>query len=129
MEQTPRECRVMNAANSEKVRFAQEQRAIPTVAEALLWRHLRKQQLGVKFRRQHPIEDFVLDFYCEEKCLAIEIDGPHHMERQEYDRYRDERMLARGIRTLRFSSEIVVTQTAHVLEAIRAVVSDDAALS
>ena len=119
MEHPPRENRVMNAAKADKVRFAREQRREPTFGEALLWRHLRNGQLGARFRRQHPIEDFVLDFYCEEALLAVEVDGPQHGERRDYDEYRDARMQARGIRTLRVASLDVVNRPSAVVTLIR----------
>jgi very-short-patch-repair endonuclease len=54
-----------------------------TPAEKTLWQFLRKKQLGVKFRRQHPIGPYVADFYCPEKRLVIEIDGDSHAEREQ----------------------------------------------
>ena len=114
----------MNAAKADKVRFAREQRHEPTLGETVLWRHLRRAQLEAKFRRQHPIEDFVLDFYCEEALLAVEVDGPEHAARAEYDSYRDERMQARGIRTLRFSALEAINHPGAVVRQIREAVTE-----
>jgi len=98
---------VIGAARGDKIRFAREQRRAPTRAEEAMWRELRGAKLGFRFRRQHPIDDFVLDFYCSDADLAIEIDGPTHAENRSYDEWRDSRLAARGIRTLRLSAELV----------------------
>lgn len=112
--------RVMGAADATKVHFAREQRAVLTHAERRLWQALRGRALGVKFRRQHPIEDFVLDFYCEECQLAIEIDGPTHAERPGYDLWRDERLQRRGIITARVTPERVISSLPALVNDLRA---------
>lgn len=114
-----REASVMNVAGRQKVAFARAQRARPTPGERRLWRALRSQKLRVKFRRQHPIGDFVLDFYCAEAFLAIEVDGDVHEYQAEYDRWRDSQLAARGIETLRFCEDQVIEQLPRVLDAIR----------
>jgi very-short-patch-repair endonuclease len=70
--------------------FARELRQPQTPAEATLWNHLRNRNLKYKFRRQHPIDFFIIDFYCAEARLLIEIDGSSHLEREqrEYDQSR-----------------------------------------
>lgn len=113
------ERRVMSAAKAGKVRFARDQRAVATRPETVLWTALRRNALGFKFRRQHPIEDFVLDFYCEECRLAIEVDGPTHEERSDYDSWRDARMRQRGIHTLRVLPVEVQGDLTAVLATIR----------
>ena len=72
--------------------------------EALLWRHLRTRPGGFKFRRQHPLGPFALDFYCREAAVAIEVDGAAHDmgNNPERDGRRDEWVAERGILTLRF---------------------------
>ncbi len=92
---------VEGVAHRSKIEFAREQRKEPTRAEKMLWEALRRKQLGVRIRRQHPIEDFVLDFYCAEARLAIEVDGPVHEEQQGYDRWRDRQLATWGIDVLR----------------------------
>jgi very-short-patch-repair endonuclease len=57
---------------------ARELRKNPTLAEKILWRELRKKQLGYEFHRQIPIDHFVVDFYCHELMLVIEVDGASH---------------------------------------------------
>ncbi len=65
-------------ANYRVFQFAAENRKQPTEAEALLWERLRNKQLkGAKFRRQHPIGNFILDFYCHAAKLGVELDGSY----------------------------------------------------
>jgi very-short-patch-repair endonuclease len=89
----------------------------PTDAERLLWHRLRAEQLGVKFRRQHPYLDYVLDFVCIERKLVIEVDGGQHLE-SERDRRRDRDLEAAGFRVLRFWNNEVLELTDAVLEKI-----------
>ncbi len=112
--------RIKRVASADKVRFAREQRQNPTRAEEALWEVLRDRPLGMKFRRQHPIGKFVLDFYCEEARLAVEIDGPDHAAQANYDDWRDEQLGQRGIRVLRIASEDVEKDMRRVLERIKA---------
>jgi 5-methyltetrahydrofolate--homocysteine methyltransferase len=98
---------VKQAASFEKLAFAREQRREPSKAERLLWNALRNGKLGFKFRRQHPIDLFILDFYCDAAKLAVEVDGPLHEGREEYDEWRDRRLQDMGVRTVRFSTEAV----------------------
>jgi very-short-patch-repair endonuclease len=84
-----------------------ELRRTPTSSEALLWSRLRQKQLGARFRTQHALGRFILDFYCVEARLAIELDGGIHEAQQERDRERDAALRAAGLRVLRFSNEDV----------------------
>jgi very-short-patch-repair endonuclease len=86
--------------------FARELRQPQTPAEATLWQHLRNRNLKYKFRRQHPIDYFIIDFYCAEAKLLIEVDGPSHLEReqQEYDQARTEYLEALGYKVIRFTN-------------------------
>lgn len=91
-----------------------------TESEKKLWSVLQKKQLGGhKFRCQHPIYRYILDFYCHEKRLAIEIDGKIHCGRRGYDRYRDEFLSSLGIRTLRIQDEDVLNAIELVKEKIQ----------
>ncbi|MGF1728360.1 endonuclease domain-containing protein [Photobacterium kasasachensis] len=85
--------------------------------EKQLWQHLRKKQLGVKFRRQHGIGRYIADFYCPECKLVIELDGDSHYQTyaQEYDRVRDNFMQTLGITVLRFDNYEVMTNVEGVL--------------
>lgn len=79
-----------------------------TEAEDELWRHIRRRQLeGLRFRRQHPVSNFILDFYCHEARLAIELDGPIHNNpnQKSYDEERNKVIESLGIRTIRFKNE------------------------
>ena len=105
----------------DQLEFARQLRSTATDAETLLWRHLRGRQLaGRKFRRQHPVPPYVLDFYCEELHLGIELDGGQHYldEGQQRDQRRSEYLLCQGIRLLRFSNREVLLELPAVLERI-----------
>jgi very-short-patch-repair endonuclease len=104
--------------------FTAQRRALrrsPTDAERLLWSRLRARQVAdFKFRRQHPVGRYVLDFYCVAASLGIEVDGSEHYSSQGVHRDRlHERYLAdRGVRVLRFSNLDVLTNIEGVLEAL-----------
>ncbi len=98
---------VKQVAFRDKITFAREQRDEPTEVEARLWQLLRDRRHGLKFRRQHPVGDFVLDLYCPAAKLGIELDGPHHQRQARYDQWRTEELESRGIRVLRLPSEEV----------------------
>ena len=93
-----------------------------TDAERLLWSRLRREQLGLRFRRQHPLGSYVLDFACLEPKLAIEIDGSQHLEQVAYDARRDAWLTAQGFVVLRYPSNAVMTDTNAVLQDILNVV-------
>jgi very-short-patch-repair endonuclease len=91
-----------------------------TDAENLLWKHLRRKQLeGFKFRRQHPIGNYIVDFVCLEKQLILEIDGGQHAIEIDKDRDRDKWLIAEGYRILRFWNNDVFENLTGVLETIR----------
>gem|GEM_PF-331774 len=108
-------------ANSTILKFAKEMRKTPTSAEELLWNHLRDRQLGEKFRRQYPFQSRILDFYCFEKKLGIELDGPVHLgkERKQYDQEREKCLSEFDIRVIRFSNERILSDIEEVLEIIK----------
>jgi very-short-patch-repair endonuclease len=89
--------------------FARELRQPQIPTEATLWRHLRNRNLKYKFRRQHPIDFFIIDFYCAEARLLIEIDGPSHLEKeqQEYDQARTEYLESLEYKVIRFTNDDV----------------------
>ncbi len=91
-----------------------------TDAESRLWYHLRAHRfLGLKFKRQKPLGQYIVDFVCHEQALVIEIDGGQHAERAAYDRTRDEWLRAEGYTVLRFWNVDVMQQLDGVLERIR----------
>jgi adenine-specific DNA-methyltransferase len=104
---------------------ARELRKNLTEAERLLWRHLRYRQMGGhKFRRQHPVGQYVVDFACLEKGLAIELDGGHHPEQADYDSTRSAWLEAQGFRVLRFWNNHVLKQVEAIKEVILEALSD-----
>jgi very-short-patch-repair endonuclease len=81
-------------------------RHAPTPEEELLWQRLRRKQLsGLKFRRQHPIGRFIVDFYCSEAKVVVEIDGPIHQEQQSDDEARTRYLESLGLKVIRFSNQ------------------------
>ena len=95
-------------------------RKTPTDAETLLWQCLRDRQLGLKFRRQHAIGDYIADFICLEISLIIEVDGEYHNseEQQEKDTIRTKYLNEQGFYVLRFTNNEVINQTEWVLKSI-----------
>jgi len=100
---------------------ARELRQPQTPAEQKLWARLRDRQLGgFKFRRQHPIGRFIVDFCCADRQLVVEIDGDSHAEQVEYDQARTEWLCEQGYSVIRFSNQAVWRQIEAVIEAILA---------
>lgn len=104
--------------------LARQMRHEPTPAENKLWQHLRSRQLhDLKFRRQHAIDRFIVDFYCAEACLVVEVDGVIHDYTTEEDTIRQAFLEeAVGLRVLRFTNGEVLLQTEAVLERIGEVI-------
>ena len=93
-----------------------------TPAESKLWKYLQNKQLdGRKFRRQHSINNYILDFYCPSEKLAIELDGEvHNIEAQaEYDNYRDLFLFYYGIKVLRFENKVVFENPEYLIDCIK----------
>ena len=91
-----------------------------TPAEAFLWNYLKKSQLdGRKFRRQHSIDNYIVDFFCYEESLAIELDGEIHNIRIEEDEIRDAYLKSKGIKVIRFENRFVFEHLDQVLDDIR----------
>jgi very-short-patch-repair endonuclease len=86
-------------------------------AEAVLWAQLRRSQLGCRFRRQHPIDPYILDFACLTHRLAVECDGDHH-DRYGRDRERDLAIERAGFTIMRFWNSDVLFKTGDVLATI-----------
>ena len=95
-----------------------------TPAEEHLWSALKNKQLeGLRFRRQHPVGNFILDFYCPSCKLVIEVDGEVHSDRLDYDDARTDKLGEYGYKVLRFSNERIINDLSQVLAEIRQVVS------
>jgi cyclase len=107
-------------ANQNIQQNAKNLRKRETNAEKLLWEKLRNKQLGVKFRRQHPIDIFIADFYCHEKKLVIELDGEIHNKPEiaEYDKNRTFEIEKNGIKVIRFTNQLVEFEIDNVIETI-----------
>ena len=98
-----------------------------SLPEVLLWQRLKGWRAdGIHVRRQHPIGAYILDFYCDERRLAIEVDGAFHLEgtRPLYDARRDEWLKQQGIRVLRISAQLVMRDIELALNDIRQEFSD-----
>jgi len=94
--------------------------------EVLLWKRLQRDQLaGLRFRRQHPIGDYILDFYCDAAKLAVEVDGYSHdvADRPVRDEYRDRWLKQKGVTTLRIPARDVLKAMEDVLATILATAS------
>ena len=107
------------AISPELLVFARQLRQRQTDAEQLLWQLLRNRRfLGYKFRRQHPACGYVLDFYCHDAKLAIELDGGgHNADKQRlYDEERTKILNGAGIRIVRFWNHDVMNAMENVLE-------------
>ncbi len=105
-----------------KREFARQLRQDQTVAEEKVWQLLRNNQfMGLKFRRQHVIEGFVVDFYCEEHRLAIEIDGGiHNMAiRKDYDALRQMELESKGVQFIRITNEEFAKNEAVLFDSIK----------
>jgi very-short-patch-repair endonuclease len=99
------------ATQRKTIEHARKERRSGNLPEVILWRALRTRPAGLKFRRQHPIGPYILDFVCLSMRLAIEVDGEAHArgDRPTRDRARDHDLAARGFRTLRISARDVLT--------------------
>jgi very-short-patch-repair endonuclease len=103
------------------VKRARTFRRKPTAAEKKLWMRLRNRKAaGIKFRRQHPIGEFIADFFCPEASLVIELDGSGHRRHftETADLDRELSLHEQGMRVLRFKNRSVLTNTDGVVDAI-----------
>jgi len=100
-------------------RKAEELRNNMTEAEKLLWERLSKKQLGIRFKAQHPIEQFIADFYCHSAKLVIELDGEIHNHQKEYDIGREAELGKYDITVIRFKNQEVFEDIDGVVERIR----------
>jgi very-short-patch-repair endonuclease len=106
----------------DKIIFARRMRQNPTASEALLWRMLcRRQCAGYKFRQQSPILGYIVDFYCPQKRLAIEVDGPCHdtTAQKLRDKAKDHALQSHGIQVMRIPAVQVHLNLAMVVSQIK----------
>jgi len=108
----------------DKKTLRQKLRHSATPAEKLLWKSLKNSGIGAKFRRQHGVGTFVLDFYCPEHKLAIEVQGDVHEDAliSDYDADRQSDLESKGIRVLSFQNRELLELTDYVVGVIRAAV-------
>ncbi len=87
-------------------------------SEVLLWKELKGKKIGFDFHRQKPIDEYIVDFYSSKLCLAIEIDGNSHDEKENYDERRQKRPEELGVTVLRFKDYEVVKDVKLVIQNI-----------
>ncbi|HAF78496.1 DNA methylase [Maribacter sp. 6B07] len=103
------------------VELAKKLRNNMTLGEIALWREIKGKKLGYKFSRQIPIDQYIVDFYCKDLQLAIEVDGSIHFKEghEEKDRKRQARLASLGVNMIRFSDSDVKNNLSSVLEEIK----------
>ncbi len=90
-----------------------------TFTEIMLWNYLKKKQVrGYDFDRQKPIDNYIVDFYCKDLNLAIEVDGESHYGREERDKLKDKRLKELGVSVLRFDDLDIIYKLDKVIEKI-----------
>ena len=106
--------------NPKLKQYARELRKNGTLSEVLLWNKLkRKQVLGYDFGRQKPIDEYIVDFFCLDLRLAIEIDGITHTWKEQYDEVRQKKLEEFGIKFLRFTEKDIrsnLIDVVHIIE-------------
>ena len=103
--------------------FARRLRKEQTKAEKIIWEQLRKRKfMNFKFRRQHVIEGFVIDFYCSELKLGIEVDGGIHLKRKDYDKLRQEAVESKGISIIRISNQKIAEDKRAIIKKLKEVI-------
>jgi len=118
-------------ADSKTMRAAGILRRRMTLAEVLLWKKLRDRKIfNTKFRKQHPIYFFIVDFYCHEFKLVIEVDGDIHNDEisSEYDLSRTAELNRFGIRVIRFTNDQIIYNIDWVITKIHEVITELAPL-
>jgi very-short-patch-repair endonuclease len=109
----------MPKLDRKSIEHARRLRTGQTDAERMLWRHLRLRQFsGYKFRRQHPVGKYIVDFACIDARLCVEVDGSQHAGAQKYDAARTAFLNSRGFEVLRFWDNEVLKDIESVKQAI-----------
>jgi len=107
--------------NSKSKPFARKLRNVSTLSEVLLWKQIKAKSLGIEFHRQVPIDKYIVDFYCHELKLAIEIDGGSH-DNLAKDNERQQRLEHFGIRFIRFADKTVKHDMNNVIWALEGMI-------
>jgi len=107
--------------NPELVNLAKKLRNNLTLGEIALWREIKGKKMGVRFSRQIPIDRYILDFYCKDLQLAIEVDGSIHFEEghEEKDNQRQTRLASLGVTVIRFSDTDVKNNLSYILAELK----------
>jgi very-short-patch-repair endonuclease len=114
-------------AKPDMFRMADRMRKNPTEVEKILWKHIKKfRSEGYVFRRQHPIDFYIADFYCHRLKLVIEVDGEiHETEKtREHDDGRTGHLEHFGIKVIRFTNEEVINNNEFVIEQIKGYINE-----
>ncbi len=106
-------------ASKKNIIYAKENRKNPTGTEDLLWQNLRNEKLGYKFRRQHLIDKYIVDFVCLSKGLVVEVDGGIHLLTKAEDEARTERLNELGFKVIRFTNDEVLNDISKVLKKMK----------
>jgi very-short-patch-repair endonuclease len=112
-------------SNPKTMNMAGKLRKDPTPAERKLWSRIRNDQLGVTFRRQHAVGNYIPDFVCIEKKLIIELDGSQHLEQEEYDEERTKYLNSLGYKVIRFWNNDVMKNMDGVILALIQATDDE----
>jgi len=110
--------------NPELRAYARILRKNSTLTEIILWKHIRKRAYGVQFHRQVPMLDYIVDFYCHEIGLAIEVDGNSHDHKFLYDARRQGRLEEQGVQFIRFTNSEILNHLFSVLLTIETKVEE-----
>ena len=123
---------IYHTANPKTYQFIKEMQVYlknnPTPAEKLMWKYLRNKQTGHKIRRQHVIDDFIVDFVSLALNVVVEIDGKIHLQQKEYDELRTARLNELGYEVIRFTNEEVMNNPVKVTDKIKEVLDKKAEL-
>jgi len=114
-------------ANPKLFTNAKHLRLDATKAEGILWEKLRNRRfLNLKFRRQHPLHAFIVDFYCHELALIVEADGGYHneLEQHKLDKSRTDELENLGFKVVRFTNKNIIDNIEAVLERLKGVVTE-----
>ena len=95
-----------------------------TFSEQKLWAKIRRKAFGYEFHRQVPIDDYIVDFYCHELMLAIEVDGTSHEDKLEYDNLRQRKLERLGVIMIRFDNKHINKHMMEVLRILADVITD-----
>lgn len=111
-----------------KLQFAKELRKRQTEAEEIVWKEIRNRKfLGLRFKRQFIVEGFIVDFYCDEFALAIEIDGKIHEKQKEYDEWRQKIIESNNVSFIRVKNEEVFQNIGILFDKIKEFVKNNPA--